>query len=42
MRDVRTGAGVLAVRAGERAREVFDHSYAYAAHRGVPTAARAA
>jgi hypothetical protein len=43
VRDVRTGAGfVLPVRAGERARDVFDHPYAHAARRGVPTTARAA
>jgi hypothetical protein len=38
-----TGAGfVLPVRAGERARDVFDHPYAHAARRGIPTTARAA
>jgi hypothetical protein len=43
VRDVRTHAGfVLPVLAGERARDVFDHPYAYAARRGVPTTARAA
>jgi hypothetical protein len=43
VRDARTGAGfVLPVLAGERARDVFDHPYAYAARRGVPTTARAA
>ncbi|HEU4946987.1 MAG TPA: hypothetical protein VFT31_07520 [Kribbella sp.] len=41
--DVRTDAGfVLPVLAGEQARDVFDHPYAYAARRGVPTTARAA
>ena len=41
--SARTGAGfVLPVRAGERARDVFDHPYVYAARRGVPTTARAA
>jgi hypothetical protein len=33
---------VLPVHAGERARDVFDHPYAYAARRGVPTTGRAA
>jgi hypothetical protein len=43
VRDVRTGAGlVLPVLAGERARDVFDHPYAYAARRDIPTTARAA
>ncbi|HYB48983.1 MAG TPA: hypothetical protein VED20_16785 [Streptosporangiaceae bacterium] len=43
VRDVRTGAGfVLPVLAGERARDVFDHPYAYAARHGVPTSAHAA
>jgi hypothetical protein len=43
VRDVRTNAGfVLPVLTGERARDVFDHPYAYAARRGVPTTARAA
>jgi hypothetical protein len=43
VRDVRTDAGfVLPVLAGERARDVFDHPYTYAARRGVPTTARAA
>jgi hypothetical protein len=43
VRDVRTDAGfVLPVLNGERAREVFDHSYAYGARRGVPATARAA
>jgi hypothetical protein len=43
VREVRTGTGfVLPVLAGERARDVFDHPYAYAARRGVPTTARAA
>jgi hypothetical protein len=43
VRDVRTNAGfVLPVLAGERARYLFDHPYAYAARRGVPTIARAA
>jgi hypothetical protein len=43
VRDVRTGAGfVLPILAGEQARDVFDHPYAYAARRGVPTTARAA
>ena len=41
LRDVRTDGGfVLPVLTGERARDVFDHPYAYAAHRGVPTTAR--
>ncbi len=41
--DVRTGAGfVLPVLAGERARDVFDHPYAYAARRGIPVTAHAA
>src|SRR5919201_6031699 len=43
VRDVRTDAGfVLAVLAGERARDVFDHPYRYAARRGLPTTTRAA
>lgn len=43
VRDVRTGAEFsLPIRAGERARDVFDHPYAYAARRGVPTTAHAA
>jgi hypothetical protein len=43
VRDVRAGAGfVLPVLAGERARDVFDHPYAYAARHGVPATARAA
>ena len=43
VRDARTDTGfVLPVLAGERARDVFDHPYAYAARRGVPTTARAA
>jgi hypothetical protein len=43
VRDARTGAEfVLPVLAGERPRDVFDHPYAYAARRGVPTTARAA
>jgi hypothetical protein len=43
VRDDRTGAEfVLPVLAGERPRDVFDHPYAYAARRGVPTTARAA
>lgn len=43
VRDVRTDAGfVLPVLTGERARDVFDHPYAYAARRGVPTTAHAA
>jgi hypothetical protein len=43
VRDARSGAGfVLPVLAGERARDVFDHPYAYAARRGVPVTARAA
>jgi len=34
--DARTDAGFeLPVRGGERARDVFDHPYAYAARRGV-------
>jgi hypothetical protein len=41
--DVRTDAGfVLPVLADERARDVFDHPYAYAARHGVPTTACAA
>jgi hypothetical protein len=41
--DIRTGTGfVLPGHAGERARDVFDHPYAYAARHGVPTTARAA
>lgn len=43
VRDARSGAEfVLPVRTGERARDVFDHPYAHAARRGVPTTARAA
>jgi len=30
------------VRASERARDAFDHPYAYAARRGLPTTAHAA
>jgi hypothetical protein len=38
--DVRADGGfVLPVLAGERARDVFDHPYAYAARHRVPTAA---
>jgi hypothetical protein len=38
--DVSTDAGfVLPVRASERARDVFNHPYACAARRGVPTTA---
>jgi hypothetical protein len=41
--DVRANAGfVLPVYAGERARDVFDHPYAYAARHGIPTSAYAA
>jgi hypothetical protein len=41
--DARTGAGfVLPVLDGERARDVFDHPYADAARRDIPTTARAA
>ena len=40
VRDVRTDAGfVPPVLAGERARDVFDHPYAYAARRGIPATA---
>ncbi len=43
VRDVRTGAGfVLPVHAGEQARDVFDHPYAYAARHGIATTAHAA
>lgn len=43
VRDARRNAAVvLPVLAGERARDVFDHPYAHAARRGVPTIARAA
>jgi hypothetical protein len=43
VRDAGTGTGfVLAVHTGERARDVFDHPYAYAARRGVATTGRAA
>ncbi len=43
VRDTRTDTGfVLPVRTGERARDVFDHPYAHAASRGIPTTARAA
>lgn len=43
VRDIRTDAGfALPVPAGEPVRDVFDHPYAYAARRGVPTTARAA
>ena len=43
VRDARTATGfVLPVLAGERARDVFDHPYAHAARRRVPTLARAA
>ena len=43
VREVRTGAGfVRPVHAGERARDVFDHPYAYAARHGIPTTAHAA
>lgn len=38
VRDGPADAGfVLPVLTGERARDVFDHPYAYAAHHGVPT-----
>jgi hypothetical protein len=38
VRDGRADTGfVLPVRAGERARDVFDHPFAYAARRGIPT-----
>ena len=41
VRDARTDVGfVLPVLAGERASDVFDHPYAYAARRGVPTTTR--
>jgi hypothetical protein len=39
--DAGTGF-VLPVHTGERARDVFDHPYAYAARRDVPTTGRAA
>ena len=40
VRDVRADEGfVVPVLAGERARDVFDHPYAYAARRGVPITA---
>jgi hypothetical protein len=43
VRDAHTGAAFgLPVLTGERARDVFDHPYAYAARRGVPTTAHAA
>jgi hypothetical protein len=43
VRDARTGAGfVLPILAGEQARDVFDHPYAQAARRDIPTTARAA
>jgi hypothetical protein len=43
VRDVGEDADfVLPVLAGERARDVFEHPYAYAARHGVSTAARAA
>jgi hypothetical protein len=39
--DARTDTGfVLPVLTGERARDVFDHPYAYAARRGVRAAHR--
>jgi len=38
--DIRSGAGfVVPVRSGERARDVFDHPFAYAARRGISTTA---
>ena len=41
--DAWTDAGFeLPVRSGERARDVFDHPYAYAARRGVRTTRRVA
>ena len=41
VREVHTDAAfILPVLAGERARDVFDHPYAYAARRRVPTARR--
>jgi hypothetical protein len=43
VRDAHTGAAFgLSVLTGERARDVFDHPYAYAARRGVPTTANVA
>jgi hypothetical protein len=43
VRDIRANAGfVVPVQAGERARDVFDHPYAYAACHGISTTARAA
>ncbi len=43
VRDARTDAGfVVPVLAGERVCDVFDHPYAYAARRGIPTTAHAA
>ena len=43
VRDARTDTEfILPVPAGERPRDVFEHPYAHAARRGIPTTTRAA